>query len=88
MAAPTKLELTQTLAARNAELQAARLRIAELEGDVAALKAINSRVGAKVANTVRTRPVYQPTEAQLEVRARMQAARDEAMRTGHTVKVL
>ena len=87
MAQPTKLELTQALAARNSELQAARLRIAELEGDVAALKAINSRVGAKVANVVRTRPAYQPSEAQLEVRARMAAAREEAMRSGCVVKV-
>jgi hypothetical protein len=38
MASITKLELQQALAARNAELEAARLRIAELEGDVAALK--------------------------------------------------
>lgn len=87
MASPTKLELTQRLVATGKELEAARLRIAELEGDVAALKAINSRVNAKIANTVRTRSVYQPSEAQLEVRARMAAARDEAMRTGRSVKV-
>jgi chromosome segregation ATPase len=34
----TKLELQQALSARNAELEAARLRIAELEGDKAALQ--------------------------------------------------
>ncbi len=84
MARPTKLELTQLLAARNTELQAARLRIAELEGDVAALKARSARAQP---NTVRVRPVRQPTEEQLAVRARMTAARDEAMRTGRSVKV-
>lgn len=36
MAAVTKLELQQLLATRNAECEALRVRVAELEGDVAA----------------------------------------------------
>lgn len=39
----TKLELQQALNERNAQLEAARLRIAELEGDVAVLKGQLSR---------------------------------------------
>lgn len=39
MANVTKLELQQLLAARNAEVEALRLRVAELEGDIVALKA-------------------------------------------------
>lgn len=65
MAGPTKLELTQALAARNTELQAARVRIAELEGDVtvwrgkaaaAAHLALEQAQKVKSANTPRTGP--------------------------------
>jgi predicted nuclease with TOPRIM domain len=44
----TKIELSQALAARNTELEAARLRIAELEGDVSALQAQLGRERAHV----------------------------------------
>jgi len=70
MAGPTKLELTQALAARNTELQAARVRIAELEGDVvvwrnktaaAAHLALEQVKKVKAANTPHTgpRPVFE-----------------------------
>ena len=91
MAAVTKLELQQLLAARNAELVAARTRIAELEGDVAALKALNDRAAVALAQRVRPeRPAYVPREAtpeQLALRAAMAAAKELAMRTGRSVRV-
>lgn len=91
MATATKLELTQLLAARNSELEAARLRIAELEGDVAALKALNDRAAAAIAQRVKPeRPAYVPREAtpeQLTYRATLVAARELAMRTGRSVRV-
>lgn len=83
MAATTKLELSQHLATRNKELEAARLRIAELEGDVAALKAVAARQPTP-------RPVYTPpapSAAQLTYRAKCAAAREAAMRTGRAVAV-
>lgn len=53
----TKLELSQALAERNAQLEAARLRIAELEGDVMALKSQFARVDApRTPPVVRTGP--------------------------------
>lgn len=48
----TKLELQQALAERNTQLEAARLRIAELEGDVAALK------GQLARNAQAVRPAH------------------------------
>lgn len=48
MASITKLELQQALTVRNTELEAARLRIAELEGDVASLKAMYGRAAQAV----------------------------------------
>lgn len=87
----TKLELTQLLAVRNSELEAARIRIAELEGDVASLKALNDRAAAAIARRVGTeRPAYVPhaaTPEQLAYRAQLAAAKDAAMRTGKTVRV-
>lgn len=83
----TKLELSQALTARNTELEAARLRIAELEGDVAALTAKLER--AEAASPTQ-RPRYQPRPAtadQLAYRAACAAAREMAMRTGRSVKV-
>lgn len=79
----TKLELSQLLAARNSELEAARLRIAELEGDVAALK-------ARVTTPRPARPTYvapPATDEQLKLRAAMAAAKELAMRTGRSVRV-
>ena len=100
MARITNLELTQLLAARNGELEAARLRIAELEGDVAALDAkleratfaiIDSDVArgellAEVAQ-LKARPQREPSAEQLAYRAALAQARDDAMRTGRSVKV-
>lgn len=84
MAQPTKLELTQRLAAANTALEAARVLIAEHEATIAALKA----QGAKLQRP--QRPAYTPpapTAEQLVRRAAMAAARDEAMRTGKSVLV-
>ena len=81
MASITKLELQQALAARNAELEAARLRIAELEGDVAALKAQAARVGSAQRGAP-TRSAYVPREPSPEVLARrtlMARAKELAM---------
>lgn len=83
----TKLELQQALAARNTELEAARLRIAELEGDVMALKGQLAKVPATVTRAVYVRPVREATPEQLAYRASLQQAREFAMRTGKTVKV-
>lgn len=47
----TKIELQQTLARLGAELQAARVRISELEGDKAALAAQLERLHAQRAAT-------------------------------------
>lgn len=81
MASITKLELQQALAARNAELEAARLRIAELEGDVAALKAQVARAGSAQRGAP-ARSAYVPREPSTEVlerRALMVRARELAM---------
>lgn len=72
----TKLELQQALAARNTELEAARLRIAQLEGDVAMLS-------RKVAPT--PAPAL-PANASA-YRLALRAAREMAMRTGRSVRV-
>jgi hypothetical protein len=87
MASITKLELQQALTARNTELEAARLRIAELKGDVAALKSKLAKVPAPVTKAVYVRPTYEPTAEQLAYRASLAQARDFAMRTGKCVKV-
>lgn len=59
MSRMTKIELAQALQARNTELEAARLRIAELEGDVAALKAQAARQASAVRGAP-TRSAYVP----------------------------
>jgi uncharacterized protein involved in exopolysaccharide biosynthesis len=81
----TKIELAQALQARNTELEAARLRIAELEGDVQALKAQLSR--APAPKPVYVRPVREATPEQLAYRAACAAARELAMTSGRSVKV-
>lgn len=70
----TKLELTQLLAARNSDLEAARLRISVLEGELA----LRPRTTAKAAKVVKpytawTRPAW------------MEEARAQAMATGRVV---
>lgn len=81
----TKLELSQALQARNAELEAARLRIAELEGDVAALKAKLARVPAPQPR--RTYEPRQPSPEQLAYREACARARALAVSTGRSVVV-
>lgn len=64
----TKLELSQALAERNAQLEAARLRIAELEGDVMALKScVRDMENAAVADGC-TRTNTEPARAPVVVR--------------------
>ena len=89
MATITKLELQQALTARNAELEAARLRIATLEGDVAALSAKLARADS-ASRGAPVRSAYVPREPsaqQTAFRAACAQARDLAMRTGKSVKV-
>ena len=85
----TKLELTQLLAERNAQLEAARLRISTLEGDVTMWQSKFARAEqARLEHAVRVLPaplrvVRQPHA----LPAHFAAARDAAMRTGTTIKV-
>lgn len=72
----TKLELTQLLAVRNAELVAARMRISVLEGELA----LRPRAGHPAP-----RPAY--VRAPYARPAHFEAARAAAMRAGITVKV-
>lgn len=76
MSRTTKLELTQLLAARNEELNAARLRISVLEAELA----LRPRTPAPAK-----RVTYTPAPRVLP--AHMVAARELAMRTGCVVKV-
>ena len=73
MASITKLELQQRLLATAKELDAARIRIAELEGDVTALKAQTAR-SASAQRGAPTRSAYvpkPPSEDQLAFRRLM-----------------
>lgn len=87
MSRTTKLELQQALAARNGELEAARLRIAELEGDVMALKGQLAKRPTEVTRAVYVRPQREPSAEQLAYRAALAQARERAMRWGRSVKV-
>lgn len=69
----TKLELQQALAERNQQLEAARLRIAQLEGDLEALR------------NKQQRPTNTLTFVE-ERRRKMQLAKAAAMSCGMTVK--
>ena len=69
----TKLELQQALAERNQKLEAARLRIAQLEGDLEALR------------NKQQRPTNTLTFVE-ERRRKMQLAKAAAMSCGMTVK--
>lgn len=87
MASITKLELQQRLLATAKELDAARIRIAELEGDVMALKGQLAKRPTEVTRAVYVRPQREPSAEQLAYRATLAQARDFAMRTGRSVKV-
>lgn len=67
----TKLELQQALAARNAELETARLRIAELEGDVAALDAKLERATFAIIDSDVARGEMLAEVAQLKARPQL-----------------
>ena len=71
----TKLELTQLLAQRNKELEAARLRISVLEGELALRPRNEAATPLKQPRATRTLPSH------------FAAAREAAMRFGKTVKV-
>ena len=77
----TKIELAQALAARNTELEAARLRIADLEGQLLAAK---GRAPSVKRSTYVPRPIDPEVLAR---RAAMAAAKELAMRTGQVVRV-
>jgi hypothetical protein len=88
-AKPTKLELAQALAERNAQLEAARLRIAELEGDKAALqskleafKQLSTKRSAK-QNASAPKRVYEFDPA---VPGDFVRASNEAKKNGGTVR--
>ena len=77
----TKLELTQLLAARNAEIEGLRLQLADLQGQLLAAKGNAPSV---------KRSAYVPRPVDPEVlarRAAMAAARDAAMSGGRAVRV-
>lgn len=76
----TKIELEQLLNARNAELEAARLQIAELQGQLLAARGTAPSVR-------RERPVRPVDPEVLRRRAAMAAARAAAMAGGHSVLV-
>lgn len=82
----TKLELEQRLLASQRDNEALRLQVATLQGDVAALKA---QLEAAKAHGELNRVLRQriATPEQLARRMAMAAAREEALRTGRTVRV-
>lgn len=67
----TKLELTQLLAQRNTELEAARMRISVLEGELA----------------LRPQRQHRAAPQQWQRPAHMEAARQRAMANGCVVKL-
>jgi hypothetical protein len=86
MTQPTKLELQQRLDVALRDGEAYRIRIAELEGDVAALKGQLAKVPAPRT----AKPAYVPPpvpEYVLQRRAAMTAAREAAMSGGVSVRV-
>ncbi len=77
----TKLELAQLLAARNAEIEALRLQVADLQGQLLAAKGNAPSV---------KRPAYVPRPVDPEVLRRrelMAAAKAAAMANGRSVAV-
>lgn len=89
----TKLELEQRLLASQRDNEALRVRIAELEGDVAALKSqleaaeAHGELNRVLRANQRVRPVFEPTPEQLARRAAMAAAKAEAIARGCSVRV-
>jgi hypothetical protein len=71
----TKLELAQALAERNTQLEAARLRIAELEGDLALAR---QRLGSLQPSAAVVKSNYQLA---------CEKARELAAKTGRSVRV-
>ena len=77
----TKLELSQLLAARNAEIEALRLQVADLEGQLAAAK-------GNAPSVKRSTYVSRPVDPEvLRRRELMAAAKAAAMTGGQVVRV-
>ena len=77
----TKLELSQLLAARNAEIEALRLQVADLEGRLAAAK-------GNAPSVKRSTYVPRPVDPEvLRRRELMAAAKAAAMTGGQVVRV-
>lgn len=85
MARTTKLELSQTLAALGAEVQALRVKCAEQAATIEALKA--AKPNAQAERKVFVRREYQPSAEQLALREAMAAAKALAMASGRSVRV-
>ena len=77
----TKLELTQLLATRNADLEAARLSISVLEGELA----LRPRASAPVLKPLRVYTPPAPSADVLMRRAAMAQAKAAAMAHGYAV---
>ena len=77
----TKLELSQLLAARNTALEAARLRISVLEGELA----LRPRSAAPVAKPLRVYTPPAPTADVLMRRVAMAQAKAAALAHGYAV---
>ena len=78
----TKLELTQLLATRNTELEAARLRISTLEGELALRPRPSQPTMARLAYLART-----TDKAPSDFALRCMAAKAAAMTSGAAVRV-
>jgi hypothetical protein len=77
----TKLELTQLLAARNAEIEALRLQVADLQGQLLAAK-------GKAPSVKRSTYVPRPVDPEvLRRRELMAVAKAAAMANGRSVAV-
>lgn len=83
LAKATKLELINLLTAANAEREALRVTVAELQGTVEMLRK-HQPAPAKPAYV---RPAYVPSPEQLALREAMAAAKALAMATGRSVLV-
>lgn len=79
----TKLELTQLLAQRNTQLEAARLRISILEGELALRPRPTAPTVARLAYLARLNAPREPSDFAL----RCQAAKAAAIADGKAVRV-
>ena len=79
----TKLELINLLTAANAEREALRVTVAELQGTVEMLR----KQKPAPAKPAYVRPAYVPSPEQLALREAMAAAKALAMATGRSVLV-